>query len=356
MRMMPRAPDVDVPPRQSAHAPRVGFGRRLLGPLHFTGSFWYRFHVLGARVAPDWLKRLLMPCFATLFLLFLGGVRRASGRNLDLVLGECGWWRRQARAWKLVWHYSWCLTERYESLLDRFHFEFEVEGLEHWTLLNTKPSGFMIVTAHVGNWEIASRIPSGPEQRTMHLAREEEIDPAAQKYFQELLDSRGGSKLQTHFLGDGLGHGVELLHALQVGDVVALQCDRPRQSSAVVEIPFFGTSFPMPEGPAALARAAEVPILPMFAFREGRRRYRIFFKPPIFVPRTQNRAADVCKTIDVLGEHLVWAIGREPYQWHCFVDVRDPRSRSARSEAQSLKLSLPVSQNSPFDAGPISKE
>ena len=57
---------------QSAHAPRVGIGRRLLGPLHFTGVFWYPLHLWGARHLPEIIKRILVPAIALTFFLFLG--------------------------------------------------------------------------------------------------------------------------------------------------------------------------------------------------------------------------------------------------------------------------------------------
>lgn len=307
---------------QSAHAPRVGVGRRLLGPLHFSGVFWYRLHLFAVRILPEWLKRALLPVFAGGFFLALPGVRRAAGRNLEIVLGPAGWWSRQRRAWRVIREFSWCLTERYEHLVPRFRFEHEVEGLENWERLSAAPGGFIMVTAHIGNWEVASQLPSGRDGRTIHLGREAELDPAAQRFTERILSAASGSPVRTHFLGRELGSGLELLAALRAGDVVALQCDRPRSSGGVVPACLFGTPFPLPEGPLALARAAEVPLLPVFNFREGRRRYRVCILPPTRVARTGDRRADVAAAAQVLAGHLETALRRAPYQWHCFADVR----------------------------------
>lgn len=307
---------------QSMHAPRVGAGRRLLGPLHFTSVFWYRLHVFGVRFFPEWIKRILVPAFAGGFFLLLGDVRRSLGRNLEIPLGPAGWWTRQRRAWRVIREFAWSLTEQGERFVPRLRFTHEVEGLEHWEALNASPGGFILVTAHVGNWETASRLAGGGAERTIHLAREEELDPAAQAFIEKMLRAEPGARLQTHFLSNDPSQGLQLLEALRAGDLVALQCDRPRGAGGVVQASLFGVPFPMPEGPAALARAAEAPLLPVFNFREGRRRYRICIRPPVRVARTADRRADVAAATGELARHLEWAVGRAPYQWHCFADVR----------------------------------
>ena len=109
-----------------------------------------------------------------------------------------------------------------------------------------------------------------------------------------------------------------LLDALRQGEVVALQGDRPRSGGRTVEADLFGEAFPLPVGPAALARAAEVPILPVFVFREGRLRYRCAIRPPIQVAQTADRQADLEDAVLQLAAELQWAIGHRPHQWFCF--------------------------------------
>ena len=108
--------------------------------------------------------------------------------------------------------------------------------------------------------------------------REAETDPRAQRFIQELIRRCGGDLYVTHFAEDPQ-LGMEMLDALRHGEVVALQGDRPRSGGRAAEMRLFGRPFPLPIGPAALARAAGVPIVPVFVFREGRRRYRCILQP-----------------------------------------------------------------------------
>jgi KDO2-lipid IV(A) lauroyltransferase len=109
-----------------------------------------------------------------------------------------------------------------------------------------------------------------------------------------------------------------MAEALRRGDMVALQGDRPRVGGRRVTVSLFGRAMPMPVGPAALARAAQVPLLPVFNFREGRYRFRAVIRPRLHVARTADRDADVADAVRRLAAEIEWAIRERPHQWFCF--------------------------------------
>ena len=80
----------------------------------------------------------------------------------------------------------------------------------------------------------------------------------------------------------------------------------------------FGRPFPLPVGPVALARAAGVPLVPVFVFREGRRRYRCEIRPPIAVPPAAESPGGVDEALHRFAAELERAIASEPHQWFCF--------------------------------------
>lgn len=311
------APPRETAPEIAPHAPEAGRIRRLLGPFYVTGVFWYRIHRFGVRVVPSWLMPLLMPLFTTFFFLALRNIRTAIAANLVPVLGPCGWLERQARMYRTLWSFSWCLSERYERLSTRRRFRVSAEGFDHWRQLNASGRGFILVTAHIGNWEVGSMLPAAEEQRKVHVVREAEGDPRAQRFISDLIRRAASGNYTTHFAEDPQ-LGMTLLDALREGEIVALQADRPRAGGKTVESVLFGESYSLPLGPAALARAAEVPILPVFVFREGRLRYRCAIRPPIHVPHTRDRQGDVEDAVQQLAAELQWAIAHRPHQWFCF--------------------------------------
>jgi lauroyl/myristoyl acyltransferase len=78
---------------------------------------------------------------------------------------------------------------------------------------------------------------------------------------------------------------------------------------------------PLPLGPAALARAASVCLVPVFSFRTGRRRYRVCVRERILVNAGGDRASAIREATDRLAREIEWAIRQEPHQWYCFHEL-----------------------------------
>ena len=296
--------------------------RRVLGDFHVTGVFWYRIHRFGASILPNWAKQILIVPVIAFFFLFLFKIRRAIASNLAAVLGPCGWFQRQTRIYRTLSEFAWCLTERYEAFGTDRRVSFTVDGEEIWLDLIERQHGFILVTAHVGNWEVGSMLPSSAYQQHIHLIREKEVDPKAQDFIRGLIEEQGGENYTVHFADDDdPSLGATLLMALRRGEVVALQGDRPRSHGRSVPVELFGKPLELPAGPAALARAAGVPLVPVFIFREGRKRSRVVFPGLIEVANTADRDKDIGSAIQRLIIHLEAAIRERPHQWFCFREL-----------------------------------
>ena len=266
---------------------------------------------------PPWTEWISVSVFAMFFFLTLSRIRGALASNLEPVIGPAG---RPGRTPSLVpnlWAFSWCLTERYRRLATPNASGRRSKVRSTGAQVTEGTGGLLLVTAHVGPWETASHFGASNSPRRIHIVREKEIDPRAQQFIQDLL-SRSGDEYVTHFAGENLTLALELAKALREGDVVALQCDRPRAGGRTVIVNLFGRPMPLPTGPAALARAANVPILPVFNFRDARFRLRTVVRAPIHVDHTTDRDSDVANAVHRLATEIEWAIRHRPYQWFCF--------------------------------------
>lgn len=312
--------------RAPSHAPEMGRSRRILGRYHVTGVFWFRFHVWGVSHLPGWAVGIFVVLFTAFFFVVLRGIRRAVASNLEAVLGPCGWIERQRRIWRTLWNQAWCNSERYERLTTGRDFAIRPEGLEHWDRVTGAAGGgsggagpgFVLATAHVGAWDVSSFLPGQVEPRPVHVVREQEMDPEAHELIQRLYGERTAGHFTLHFSRDNPALGGVLLAALRRGEIVGIQGDRPVSTGRAVEAELFGRLFHLPAGPAALARAARVPLVPVFCFREGRRRYRLVIRPPVDPSPTGDPEVDRNETLRRLAGEIEWAIREEPHQWFCF--------------------------------------
>jgi lauroyl/myristoyl acyltransferase len=295
----------------------LGLTHRLLGRFHVTGIFWYRFPNWAFTHLPFWTERPSVVMFTTGFFFALGRIRAAISSNLDVVLGRAGRWQRWVRSYRTMYAFAWCYIERYRRLASPHAFQSVLEGEENWREVMASGTGVILVTAHIGPWDSASQAGSAEARRRIHVVREQEIDPRAQAFVQELL-ARAGDDHVTHFASDDPRLPLELAGALRRGEIVALQGDRPRAGGRCVTASLFGKPMPLPVGPAALARATGVPLVPVFNFRESRRRLRAVVRPAIQVARTADRQADLEEAVRRLAVEIEWAIRERPYQWFCF--------------------------------------
>jgi len=215
---------------------------------------------------------------ALLFFLMLKSERRAVTGNLRRVSGKRG----LALQWKVYRvFYSFCdLMVSYCFVPQATHSELLA------MLVNSYGSGdkidkclaagngLIVWTAHVGNWEFASRLLA--IYAPVNVARVVEDKPAEIA----LRNLMAGERIKTVDLKQGVSATLELLQALRRNEIVAIQGDRVYQRRTF-DVPFFSqpTSFPL--GPFLLSQVSGAPVLPAFVIRRGWLRYEALIGHPI---------------------------------------------------------------------------
>ena len=307
-------------PALSLQAPRPSGLRRLLGPLYFTGIFWFWLPTAAPRVLPSWAYTPTATALAFVFQLFLVNVRRALIANLRVVLGPCGFWAGQLRAFRTLRQFAYSYGDRYESLAFPERFRVVVEGDEAWKAARGS-GGLIFVTAHIGAWEMSSYLAASDLGLKVHVVRDEELDPRSQDFIARLVARRGNPNCVTHFATDDPRLGLTLNQALRRGEIVAVQGDRPRARSRTVGVTLFGRPSELPAGPLALARLSGAPLVPVFSFREKHYLYRVICREPIRVAVGGSRNEAIAAAARTLAAHIEWAIRRRPHQWYALAEV-----------------------------------
>ena len=189
----------------------------------------------------------------------------------------------------------------------------DVEGREHLEAAERLGRGLVVLTAHLGNWELGGRTLAGTVQRRTHVVVAPERDPGVERF---LRGDGGPVRFVTRTAPtEALG----LVAALRRGDVVALQGDRALGDRSDRWQPFFGSPAPFPLGPFVLARAAAAPVLPAFCLLRPDHRYTI----AIGAPWTVSRGGEADALAHWVGV-LAAMVRRHPTQWFNFYDVWRP--------------------------------
>ena len=184
------------------------------------------------------------------------------------------------------------------------------EGIEHLAAAERLGRGLVVVTAHLGNWELGGRLLAGTVTRPTHVVVAPERDPAVERFL------RGNGGPVRFLTRTGPLNVLPLVSALRRNEVVALQGDRALGGRGDRLHTFFGVPAPFPLGPFVLARAAGAPVLPAFCLLRADRRYTIAIGEPWAVaPGGESEA--LARWVSVLEE----MVRRHPTQWFNFYDV-----------------------------------
>ena len=159
--------------------------------------------------------------------------------------------------------------------------------MSHLQALENATHGAILMTAHMGNYDVAAPVFAPRFRQKIHMVRTPERQKESQE-FQHKLRVKSGA-FEVHYNEPGSMLGVELAKCLGEGDIVAIQGDRILFDVSPVVVQFDERqTWQLPRGPFMLALVAGATIHPMFIVRTGYRIYRIEAYPPILMDRSRE--------------------------------------------------------------------
>jgi KDO2-lipid IV(A) lauroyltransferase len=278
--------------------------------------FWRKLLHWAVLNVPIWLEPAVMAQWAALFLL-APTVRRALLHNLAGIFPGSSTLTNLVRAYRVLWNFAWTLADNVRFKEDRVSPDWEFVGLEHFEHLHTHHGGAIILTAHMGSYDLGAHLFAERSNRKIVMVRAPETDPATDRFEQE-LHQRAGTDLKIDFNSRATELALDLLGSLREGHVVAIQGDRVTPGIASLPATLFGKRAQVPAGPFALAMSARVPIYPLFIFRLGRRRYRVVTGGPIEVVRTSDRGEAFARAVHQWTDELEGVLRFAWFQWFAF--------------------------------------
>jgi phosphatidylinositol dimannoside acyltransferase len=289
------------------------------------GVFWRQLLRWAVLNMPLWVEPTVFATWSVIFLLW-GPGRRGVMSNLKSILPGSTAAGNFFRCYRVFWNFSNVIADnvRYKEL--RVGPDWEFTGSEYFEELQSREGGAIVLTAHMGSYDLGAQLFAEIARRPLMMVRAPETDPDTRRYEEELHERTVTQALKVDFSTRASALALDLLHALQRGEIIAIQGDRVTPGISTLPGTFFGKRMLFPAGPFALAMTARVPVYPLFIVRQGRRRYRLVVGKPFEVQRRRDRAESFERAMAEWTRELEGVVRSAWFQWFAFQPFADEAS------------------------------
>ena len=242
--------------------------------------------------------------------------RRAARLNLERVTKRSGLAARLL-AFRLFYNFSKFMVGytdimRLEPGTMRRWVEGGDEATRRIQALLAEGKGLIVLTLHLGNWEMGLAHLAAMGRPVSVVLRPEDSEAAP---FEDEAHRRAGVRVVP--AGESAWNGLDLLLSLRRSEIVAIQGDRPfgplRQRASL-----FGAPVDLPAGPFVLAQASGAPILAVCVPILGHFRCRIVVDGPL---RVGPGGEGVRAAVEAFARVVERFVGAYPTQWFNFYEV-----------------------------------
>ena len=259
----------------------------------------------------SWARRAGAGLGALAFML-TGRLRRTGERNLQIAYPEsdAGWRSRVVRQLyrNLGFHLAeFCLMSRYTAESTRGMVRYA--GLEHFLAARERGRGVLVVTGHLGLWELSSFYHSLMGYPMSMVIRRLD-NPLVDRLVNSIRCLHGNTVLHKDDFARGL------LGAMRRGETVGILMDTNMTPPQGVFVDFFGTPACTASGLARVAMRTEAAILPGFlTWREEEQKYVLEFGECLEFVSTDDDEQDIITNTQICTTAIERWIRRFPEQW-----------------------------------------
>lgn len=268
----------------------------------------------------------MVALYTVFFYLIATPARRAVLANLAVLFPDESAPRRHGRALRVVWNFAWSLVDAAHVRGGREVIDWEVSGLEHLQQLAASGDGAVLLTAHMGSYDLAAPLFGRCLNRRLHMVRAPEREPESQEYANRQREHQHSGHCVIHYNEPGNMLAVRLAALLREQEILAIQGDRILFEVAGMRVPFSAThSWELPKGPFLLGMLSRCPLLPIFITRTAYRRYRVSVFAPYSWPQGRfDKEQATAEAAAWWSRRLAEVVRDHPEQWFVFESVFHP--------------------------------
>lgn len=241
-----------------------------------------------------------------------GRLRRTGDRNLQIAFPDSDPGQRESILRQVYRNLGihlaeFCLMSRYSrETADAF---IRYEGLEHYIAARDAGRGVLIVTGHLGLWELSSFYHSLMGYPMSMVIRRLD-NPLVDRLVNRIRCLHGNSVLHKDDFARGL------LGAMRRGETVGILMDTNMTPPQGVFVDFFGVAACTASGLARVAMRTNAATLPGFlTWRDDEKKYVLEFGAPLAFVRSGSEEEDILANTQMCTTAIENWIRRFPEQW-----------------------------------------
>jgi Kdo2-lipid IVA lauroyltransferase/acyltransferase len=192
-----------------------------------------------------------------------------------------------------------------DDILDKV----KIRGQEHLLNAMYNNKGAILISAHLGNWEIVPLF--------WPLYFNTPITIVVRKIRNKIIN-RWIYGLRTRFGSRVIYKDValpEMTRTLRHGKILGILIDQGMKSSIGVKIRFFNKFVTATPGASLLAMRCNSPALPAFCTRDDDGTFTITLEPPLVLKRTGDLSADLRTNTQIMTDAIEKMVRKYPEQW-----------------------------------------
>lgn len=223
--------------------------------------------------------------------------------------------------WKSIWktylnHYLFG-----EAVIDKFamyagkKLKTEIIGYDNYLKLQARPEGFVQMSAHIGNYEIAGYSLKADDKRfnaLVYAGEKETVMENRKKMFST-------TNIRLIPISEDLSHMYVLNEALSNGEVLSIPADRVFGSRKVLPATLLGGKVELPLGPFTIATMRNCKVLAVNVMKTSWTGYTIYVTPLEYDP-TASRKEQIRQLSNNWIAEIERMLGMFPEQWYNFFE------------------------------------
>jgi len=189
-------------------------------------------------------------------------------------------------------------------------FSFEFDGEENLRKIAALEKGGILLSAHIGNWDVAGHLFRRLETNINIVLYDGEHEQI-KTYLESVTGKRN---VNIIVIKNDLSHIYAISEALSKKELVCMHADRFLQGNKTLTADFLGTPAKFPMGPFLLANTFKVPVSFVFAVKESNLHYH-FFASEIKDYSVFDRKDILQKMLNDYAVEMEKKVKQYPEQW-----------------------------------------